>query len=92
MIEKIFEMIYWIKILLSPILIGTLILIILSSIFGFDVWFCLIYIPSLVVGVIMAERIRKKYGTSNYWSKTMNTPDIKETWESEEENKSKSIH
>lgn len=58
---------------------------ILSSVFEFSWWFCLLFFPAAVIGVLLAERVRKKHGSSVYWSKPMNTPDLKETWEIEKE-------
>lgn len=81
--NRLFEIIYWVKIFLSPNLVIVLLLAILSSTYDFKSWYLLLFIPSIIYGTLLAERVRKKYGTSNFFSKTMNTPDIKETWEIE---------
>ncbi|MCB9044575.1 MAG: hypothetical protein H6550_00415 [Chitinophagales bacterium] len=80
------EMIYWIKIFLSPVFIAVLVIAGLYSLMGhFNYWYFLLFIPASVVGIIMAERARKKHGTGHYYSKPMNTPDIKDTWEENKE-------
>lgn len=77
------ELIYWIKIFLSPVFLSILIIFILSTIYSYSNWYLLFFIPSIIIGIKLAERARKKYGTSNYFAKPMNTPDIVETWEKE---------
>lgn len=74
--NTLFEIIYWIRIFLSPNFIAGLIIGILSSVWGFSYKYGILFIPSVVIGVFLAERARKKYGTTNYIAKTMNTPDI----------------
>ena len=77
--NKVFEIIYWIKIFLSLMLVCTLIILIIGSIFYFYYWLLLLYFPATLIGFYIAERARKKYGTTVFWSKTMDTPDIEET-------------
>lgn len=77
------ELIYWVKIFLSPNFFAILIIFILSTIYSYSHWYLLLFIPSIIFGVKLAERARKKYGTSTYFAKPMNTPDIVETWEKE---------
>lgn len=77
------ELIYWIKIFLSPIFLSILIIFILSTKYSYSNWYLLFFIPSIIIGIKLAERARKKYGTSNYFAKPINTPDIVETWEKE---------
>lgn len=79
--RSIIEAIYWIRIFLSPNFLVGLILAIIHSVSGFRYWQLLLFIPSIVIGILLAERARKKYGTSNYVAKTMNTPDLKENTE-----------
>jgi|GEM_PF-3688313 len=80
--QTLIEIIYWIKILLSPVFVAVLIIGILYSLNGyFSYWYLLLLIPASVVGIALAERARRKHGTDNYYAKPMNTPDIKETWE-----------
>lgn len=81
--RSIIELIYWVKIFLSPNFFAILIIFILSTIYGYSNWYLVLFIPSIIFGVKLAERARKKYGTSTYFSKPMNTPDIIETWEKE---------
>lgn len=59
-------------------LVAVLFIGILTSIFDFKWFFCLLLLPGIIIGVWLAENKRKKYGSSNYWSKPMNTPDFDE--------------
>ncbi len=81
--RSLIELIYWVKIFLSPNFIAILIIFILSTIYNYNNWYLLLFIPSIIIGIKLAERARIKYGTSTYFSKPMNTPDIKESWEKE---------
>lgn len=85
MIRNFIEAIYWFGIFLSPVLMTVLLIGIVSSIFGFHGYYCWLLLPGAMAGILLAEYARKKYGCSNYWSKPMNTPDIRETWEIERE-------
>lgn len=73
------EAIYWLRIFLSPNFAVGLIIAILYSISGFSYWYLILFIPSIIIGVLLAERARKKYGASNYIAQPMNTPDLRET-------------
>lgn len=78
--RSIIELVYWIKIFLSPNFAALLIIAILYNIVGFfSYWYLLLFIPSLILGIFLAERARRKYGTSIYDAKHMNTHDITET-------------
>lgn len=83
--RRIIEVIYWIKIFLSPNLFAVLIIFILYNQFDYSNWYLLFFIPSIIIGIVLAEKARRKYGASFYFSKPMNTPDIVETWEMEKE-------
>ena len=85
MIQKLIESTYWLRIFLSPVFIAILLIGILSSLSSFNWFFCLLIIPAIIVGIVIAERARKKYGASAYWSKPMNTPDLRETSETGQE-------
>lgn len=87
--QKIFffivELFYWFLIFLSPTLgfglIGLFLITALdSSIIALYV--CLAVGP--VIGAVWAERIRRKHGCSNYWSRIFSTPDI---WPIDEDKK-----
>lgn len=75
--NKLFEIIYWIKIFLSPFIIF---LFIALAIYLFNeelLWISvLLTIIGTVLGIIYAERIRKKHGTTQYMGKIYNTDDI----------------
>lgn len=81
--NTLFEILYWIRIWLSPVFVAGLVIAILSSVWFFSAWYLLLLIPAVLLGTYLAERARRKYGTANYIAKTMNTLDIKETWEKE---------
>jgi hypothetical protein len=87
--EKIFnaiiEIIYWILFFLSPFLVFTIIAVILYANNPANHWLpVLLLIIGVTSGIILAERIRRKYGTANYmgtlWGNselTENKPDKK---------------
>ncbi len=75
-IKLLVEVMGWLRVFLSPVIIGGIITFvaygytqnIVVAIVG-----CLL---SLVAGVWVAERIRKKHGTINFMSRTMATPEL----------------
>lgn len=75
--NKLFEIIYWIKIFLSLFIIFIFIAL---AIYFFNeelLWISvLLSIIGLVLGIVYAERIRKKHGTTQYMGKIYNTDDI----------------
>lgn len=76
------ESAYWIGVFLSPNFAALLVIALLYSIYDyFSYWYLLLFLPSIIIGFLLAERARKKYGASNYYAKPSNTPDIVETWE-----------
>ena len=83
MIEKLIASWYLIKIFLSPVFMAILVITIVGSIFGFNQWLCLLFVPALIIGILIAERARRGAGTVEYWSSPMNTPDLEETWRKE---------
>lgn len=75
--NKLFEIIYWIKIFLSPFII--FLFIALAIYFSNEelLWISvLLSIIGLVLGIVYAERIRKKHGTTQYMGRIYNTDDI----------------
>ncbi|TPD69788.1 SoxR reducing system RseC family protein [Flavobacterium microcysteis] len=75
--NKLFEIIYWVKIFLSPFII--FLFIALAIYFSNEelLWISiLLSIIGLVLGIVYAERIRKKHGTTQYMGKIYNTDDI----------------
>ncbi|HWY98804.1 MAG TPA: hypothetical protein VNY36_06945 [Bacteroidia bacterium] len=79
------EIIYWILFFLSPFLIFTIIAVILYLNNPINHWLPVaLLIIGVISGIILAERIRRKYGTANYmgtlWGNselTENKPDKK---------------
>jgi len=71
------ETIYWIGFFLGPFLLSGLVSLILWSSFDVNnVAIMVVLVIGMLTGVLLAERIRKKYGCSEYWSRIYATPDI----------------
>lgn len=92
--ETIIDLIQWIKIVLSPLLISGLIgvLVYLSNPNSTGIFlFALIVFVGLIIGIIWATRVWKKHGTNNYMSRVMASPDLdgKEVNSDSQKNKSK---
>lgn len=84
--EKLIEAFAWIKIALSPTIIGAFLGVIayanLSSPMGLTVGIALTFI-GLIVGIIWATRIAKKGSTSEFISRVNASPDLDKTNKSE---------
>lgn len=82
--DDIMEIIYWIEIFLAPFLAFSIIGVIIyfnNTNYG---WLCiLLMILGGVLGIILAERIRRKYGTATYMGRILGNSEFIE------ENKSK---
>ncbi|WP_447636183.1 hypothetical protein [Flavobacterium microcysteis] len=75
--NKLFEIIYWVKIFLSPFII--FLFIALAIYFSNEelLWISvLLSIIGLVLGIVYAEKIRKKHGTTQYMGRIYNSDDI----------------
>jgi positive regulator of sigma E activity len=71
------EIIFWIAIFLSPLLIGIAIAFIIFLNATKLEWLSIIFISlGFVTGIIFAERVRRKYGCTRYMSRLLATPDI----------------
>lgn len=71
------ESFYWLMIFLSPFLISLGISIYLYGRNSNLIWYSLIIlIFGILMGIFIAERIRRKYGCSNYVGRILATPDI----------------
>lgn len=75
------EGIYWIKLFLSPVLVAILLMVVLSVWNGYTHWYLLLLVAGIIAGIWLAERIRRKYGTSNYYTSLADTPDLPESRE-----------
>jgi uncharacterized membrane protein YfcA len=65
--EDIMEVIYWIQIFLAPFLPLSIIGVIIYFNNVNYSWLCIVLIIiGAVLGIILAERIRRKYGTTTY--------------------------
>lgn len=71
------ESMYWLKNFLSPVLVGAFIGLIIY-IKNEDLLWLSIVIASigLIAGVLFAERIRKKYGSSGFMSKLFGSSNV----------------
>lgn len=71
------ESVFWIQIFIAPVGIGGLIALFVYIGNQKLLWLSItIAVASIVIGVIYAERVRRKHGTSRYASKILGTPDI----------------
>ena len=77
----IIESIFWMQIFFAPVGIGGLIALFIyignQRLLSLSIT---IAVVSIIIGVIYAERVRRKHGTSRYASKIIGTPD---TWPNE---------
>lgn len=81
MFNKLISIFYWIKIFLSPIFATVLFIVILSNIWYFTFYYTFLFVPASIIGIYIAEKARKYYGTSNFDSTLSNISDLVETWE-----------
>lgn len=73
------EIFYWCLIALCPILIITIInMLIYNYICISFTLLVIVEIIGVILGIILAEYIRRKYGCSVFYSKLMNTPDLED--------------
>ncbi|MFZ5554141.1 MAG: hypothetical protein ACOZCO_13575 [Bacteroidota bacterium] len=71
----------YMKIILSPLLVGFAIDFILISFYNYnwkDMTVVLIILAGFVVGVLLAETIRRKHNLTDYGSSLSETPDVDE--------------
>lgn len=79
----IMEVIYWVFIFLSPVILSGIIGYITFA--NFDIPITALYIClsiGTILGVLLAEYIRRVYGCVSFWSRILSTPDI---WPTEKE-------
>lgn len=75
--NKLVELIYWIRIFLSPFLVAAFLAACFYMYNERFLWLAfLLLVTGALVGGILAERVRRKYGTTNYVAKIHETPDI----------------
>lgn len=72
------EIIFWLATVLSPTLLFFIIGIILYIYIPipFELFITIVCV-GLIIGVFIAEKIRTKYGCSNYWGRILSTEDIR---------------
>ena len=82
MIEKLVNILGWLQIFISPVLISIIIGVVVY--FSFDksllglIFGISILILGIIVGIFFAERVRKRIGIDYFNAQIMATPDIKE--------------
>jgi hypothetical protein len=71
------ESVFWLQIFFCPLLVGGGIAFVIyynrQALLPLSIFFVLV---GFVFGIVLAERIRKKYGCSRYLSRIFATPDI----------------
>ncbi len=72
------QILFWLKIVISPVLISALLGGVVTLILGkFNVYiFSAFLCAGVIVGALWAERTRRKYGLTRFHSKLIATPDI----------------
>ena len=71
------ESIFWIQLFFVPVGIGGLIALFIYIGNQKLLWLSItIAAASIIIGIVYAERVRRKHGTSRYASKIIGTPDI----------------
>ncbi len=71
------ESVFWIQLFFAPVGIGGLIALFIYIGNQKLLWLSItIAAASIVIGIVYAERVRRKHGTSRYASKIIGTPDI----------------
>ncbi|MFH1727736.1 MAG: hypothetical protein ABIA04_04890 [Pseudomonadota bacterium] len=80
LIEKLVEGLFWLLIAASPALIGAIIGGIFYIKFNGNltsiILFTMFVIMGAIVGGFWAEKVRKKHGTSKFYSKVIATPEL----------------
>jgi hypothetical protein len=80
--DTLVELVFWLQIFIAPVGIGGIVSVVIYASNKNLLWLSMvIFLCSIVIGVIYAERVRKKHGASRYASKILATPDI---WPDEE--------
>ena len=71
------ETIFWLQFFITPVGLGALIGIFIYIGNKRLLWLSIIIMSiSVVIGVLYAERVRRKHGASRYASRILSTPDI----------------
>lgn len=77
--DKVIELINWVKIFLSPLIIclilGSILFLSLDHII-FHILAGIIIIAGIATGIYFAEKIRKKHGTERFMAKIHESPDL----------------
>jgi hypothetical protein len=84
-LRNIIEGLFWFIIFLSPFLAGAIIAVVLY-LYHYNAIGIVVISIGAISGVILAEKIRKKYGCSTYMGRLLATPDF---WPNEVEESDK---
>jgi hypothetical protein len=71
------EIIFWVAIFCSPLLVGIAIAFVIYINSPKLEWLSIIIVSlGFVIGIVFAERVRRKYGCTRFMSRLIATPDI----------------
>ena len=71
------ELVFWLQIFITPVAIGGVVALFIYVRNERLLWLSMIIAAiAVVIGIVYAERVRRKHGTSRYVSKILATPDI----------------
>ena len=74
------ELVFWLAIFSSPLFIGFAVAFIIYLNNPKLEWLAIVFACfGLVIGILVAERIRRKYGCTRYMSRLLSTPDSSPT-------------
>jgi hypothetical protein len=76
-LSAIIESLFWLQIFMSPVLIGGIIALFIYANNRQLLWLTItIGAVSVILGVLFAERVRRKHGSSRFASRILGTPDL----------------
>lgn len=71
------ESMYWLQIFFSPVLIGGVIALVIYIRNKNLLWLSVIIgLISVITGIVFAEKVRRKHGTSKYMSRIIGSDDV----------------
>jgi hypothetical protein len=89
----IIEIIFWVAVFSSPLLIGIAIAFVIDISSQKLVWLSIIIVSlGFVLGIVFAELVRRKYGCTRFMSRLIATPDIWPTDTYDKKSKKSLIH
>ena len=88
--HTVIEVIFWIAIFGSPMLGGISVAFLIFLSWPDMEWLSIVFVGlGFVVGIVFAERVRRKYGCTRFMSRLLSTPDVSpsDTYNTKGENK-----